>query len=308
VDEVADPRAPLGDEILVRTAASSINGTDLGLRRGGMRVATVGRMPFTLGFDLSGHGGALRPRRHRVRARGHDHRPCSAHGGGAQAELVPCPAGRRAAAPPPRSDLGDAAGLPPRRPHRPAGAASATPTCTSAPGRHEVPVVGATGGIGSFGVQLGRARGRPTWPRLARRSALAAASALGAHELLAREDGPGGQRRPGGDVVLDTPGTMDGRPQPSPCLQDGGVVVSTRPVSRDALLARLRPRRLPGARRYASVMTAARSADLARLARLVDAGRLRVPVDSVHPLEDSHLAHRRAESSPSGKVVVRTVP
>ena len=54
LDEVPDPPAPVRDELLVRTSASSVNGTDLGLRRGGMRVATVGRMPFTLGFDLSG--------------------------------------------------------------------------------------------------------------------------------------------------------------------------------------------------------------------------------------------------------------
>jgi NADPH:quinone reductase-like Zn-dependent oxidoreductase len=166
-------------------------------------------------------------------------------------------------------------------------------------------VVGATGGIGSFGVQLAALAGAHV-TAVARRSALAAASALGAHELLAREDGLAGTAARW-DVVLDTPGTMAAAAAVD-LLREGGVVVSTRPVSRDALLARLRPRRLPGARRYASVMTAARSADLARLARLVDAGRLRVPVDSVHPLEDSHLAHRRAESSPSGKVVVRTVP
>ncbi|WP_422665453.1 alcohol dehydrogenase catalytic domain-containing protein, partial [Aquipuribacter hungaricus] len=54
VDDVPGPGEPVGDELLVRVAASSINGTDLGLRRGGMRVATLGRMPFTLGFDLAG--------------------------------------------------------------------------------------------------------------------------------------------------------------------------------------------------------------------------------------------------------------
>ena len=162
LDEVPDPPAPVRDELLVRTSASSVNGTDLGLRRGGMRIATAGRMPFTLGFDLSGT-----------------------------------------------------------------------------------------------------------------------------------------VERCGPDVTAFAP------VETVMALLDGGVAVSTRPVSRDALLARVRPRWLPGSRRFASVMTAARSADLARLARLVDEGRLRVHVDSVHGLDQVHVAHRRAQSSPSGKVIIR---
>ncbi|MBC8091878.1 MAG: alcohol dehydrogenase catalytic domain-containing protein, partial [Pseudonocardia sp.] len=55
VDVVAEPGPPERDEILVRVEASSINGTDLGLRRGGpARVATLGRMPFVPGFDVAG--------------------------------------------------------------------------------------------------------------------------------------------------------------------------------------------------------------------------------------------------------------
>lgn len=304
LDEVPDPPAPVRDELLVRTSASSVNGTDLGLRRGGMRIATVGRMPFTLGFDLSGTVERCGPDAtafvpgDRVVA-------LLDHGGGAQAELVTLRQGRAAAAPT-SVDLVSAAALPLAgltalqalygRAHlhlRPAGA--------------RVLVVGATGGIGSFGVQLAALAGAHV-TALARRTSLDAASALGAHELLAREDGAAGIDGAGErwDVVLDTPGTMTAAVG-ADLLRDGGVVVSTRPVSRDALLARVRPRRLPGSRRFTSVMTAARSADLARLARLADEGRLRVPVDSVHALEDAHLAHRRAESSPSGKVVVRVV-
>ena len=54
VDEVAGPGAPTGDQLLVQVEASSVNGTDLGLRRGDLRVALVGRLPFTPGFDLAG--------------------------------------------------------------------------------------------------------------------------------------------------------------------------------------------------------------------------------------------------------------
>lgn len=299
VDDVPDPRAPVRDELVVRTTASSINGTDLGLRRGGMRVATVGRMPFTLGFDLSGTVVRCGPAVTAF-APGDPVVALLDHGGGAQAELVTVRQGRAAAAPT-TVDLVTAAGLP-----------LAGLTALQALHRHahlhlrpagtRVLVVGATGGIGSFGVQLAALSGAHV-TALARRSALPEASALGAHEVLAREDGLDGHQGRW-DVVLDTPGTMTSAAAVD-LLRDGGVLVSTRPVSRDALLARVRPRRMPGARRYASVMTSARSQDLARLARLVDTGRLRVAVDSVHALDDAQDAHRRVEASPSGKVVLR---
>lgn len=299
LDDVAPPAGPVGDQLLVRTAASSINGTDLGLRRGDMRVATLGRLPFTLGFDLSGTVERCGPdvtgftRGDRVIA-------LLGHGGGAQAELVTVRQGRAAVAPA-SLDPTTAAGLP-----------LAGLTALQALWRHghvhlrpagtRVLVIGATGGIGAFGVQLAVQAGAHV-TALTRRASVGAAADLGAHEVRAREDGPPGGAGERWDVVLDTPGTATAA-SASTLLRDGGVLVTTRPVSRDAILARLRPRQLSGGRRLTAVMTAARSQDLARLARLVDQGRLRVPVDSVHDMQDAGLAHKRAESSPVGKVLV----
>ena len=158
------------------------------------------------------------------------------------------------------------------------------------------------GGIGAFGVQLAVQAGAHV-TALTRRASVGAAADLGAHEVRAREDGPPGGAGERWDVVLDTSGTTTAA-SASTLLRDGGVLVTTRPVSLDAILARLRPRQLSGGRRLTAVMTAARSQDLARLARLVDQGRLRVPVDSVHDMQDAGLAHKRAESSPVGKVLV----
>ena len=44
VDRVPVPRAPRGDELLVRVAASSVNGTDLGPRGGRVPAALLGRL------------------------------------------------------------------------------------------------------------------------------------------------------------------------------------------------------------------------------------------------------------------------
>ena len=303
VDDVRAPAAPVRDELLVRTAASSINGTDLGLRRGAMRVATLGRLPFTLGFDLSGTVERCGPEVTAF-ALGEEVVALVGHGGGAQAELVVVRQ-HRAAIAPTSIDLTTAAGLP-----------LAGLTAVQALYRHahlhlhlrpagvRVLVVGATGGIGAFGVQLAAHAGAHV-TAVTRRTSAGVASDLGAHEVLAREDGLPDGAGERWDVVLDTPGTTTAAAA-ALLLRDGGVLVTTRPVSRDALLARVRPRLLPGSRRFIAVMTAPRSQDLARLARLVDEGRLRVPVDSVHAMVEAGVAHRRAESHPVGKVLVVT--
>lgn len=61
VEQRPDPRPPRGTELLVAVEASSINGTDLGLRHGDLPPATWGRMPFVPGFDLAGRVLAVGP-------------------------------------------------------------------------------------------------------------------------------------------------------------------------------------------------------------------------------------------------------
>lgn len=52
-------------------------------------------------------------------------------------------------------------------------------------------------------------------------------------------------------------------------------------------------------------MTRARSQDLARLAVLVDSGRLMPTVERCYCLDDAAVAHQHAEKSVRGKVVLR---
>ncbi|WP_027482266.1 alcohol dehydrogenase catalytic domain-containing protein, partial [Deinococcus pimensis] len=53
VEQTAWP-FPKGDELLVRVHASSVNGTDLNIRRGGGPIGLLTRLPFTVGFDVAG--------------------------------------------------------------------------------------------------------------------------------------------------------------------------------------------------------------------------------------------------------------
>ncbi len=235
VEQVPDPGAPTGDELLVRVEASSVNGTDLGLRRGDLRIATLGRLPFTPGFDVAG-------------------------------EVLACGPAVTAFAP------GD-----------------------------RVLVHGATGGIGTFAVQLAVLAGAHV-TAVAGAARLDLAAELGAYEVVDRHSRDVTTLGERFDVVLDAAGTLPFVPG---LLTGDGVQVSVRPLSPDVLRAALR-RAAPGRRgpRFTAVRTAARSQDLARLAALVDAGRLRAVLDHVHPLADAAGAHRRAEAGVRGKVVL----
>lgn len=310
VDQVPEPGEPVGDELLVRVHASSVNGTDLGLRRGQGKVATWRRLPFVPGFDLCGQVvrcgpavTAFRPGDRVVALLGHR--------GGAQAELVRLRQGRAALAPSSCSTAAAAAlplaGLTALQALHGAAALHARP-----PGCR-VLVVGAAGGIGSYAVQLADLAGAHV-TGMASGAKLAFVRDLGADEVLERpgssrdtdsDTGPGGQLAALGrfDVVLDTPGRL-GLRQVLPALSDDGVLVSTRPIGPDAVRA-LVPRRASRSRaRFAAVMTRARSQDLAHLAALVDDGRLRPPVDRVLPLDQVVAAHRHAEGPVRGKVVL----
>lgn len=299
VDEVPDPAPPAGDRILVRVAASSVNGTDLGLRSGLPGAALFGRVQG-LGFDVAGEVEACGPQVTAFRP-GDRVAALLAHSGGGQAELVALRQARAARVP---GDLAtiDAAATPL------AGLTALQALFGNAglagrPGA-QVLVYGASGGIGSFAVQLAvLAGGRVTGTASPGKQAYV--RELGAAEVLGHDEARLSGRR--FDVVLDTPGRLapeDARP----LLADDGVLVTTKVAS----VATLRAVALSAVRRRGPrsffVRTQARSQDLAHLLELVRTGRLRVPVDRVVPMADIADAHRYAEGREvRGKVVV-TVP
>lgn len=295
VDDVADPGAPTRDEILVRVEASSVNGTDLGMRRGALGIATLGRMPFTLGFDVVGEVLACGPG---VTAFAPGDRVVAliGHGGGGQAERIRIRQ-RRAALAPASATAAEAAALPLAGLTALQGLAKGG---LAARRGARVLVHGATGGIGTFGVQLAALAGARV-TAVASASRLDLATELGAHEVVdrhARDVTTLGERF---DVVLDAAGTLPFLPD---LLTADGVQVTVRPLSPEVLRAALRRRRGP---RFTAVRTAPRSQDLTRLAALVDAGRLRVALDRSYPVADVADAHRHVEGGVRGKVVLTLV-
>ena len=291
----AAPPPPAGDQLLVRVAASSINGTDLGLARAGRVAHAVTGRRIAPGFDLAGEVVACGPAVTGFSV-GDRVMTLLGHGGGAQADHVLVRQGRAARAP--RSTgLSEAAAIP----------LAGLTALQALHGRAALParpaarvlVVGAAGGIGSFAVQLARLAGAHVTavadaPRAEHVRALGADVVVDRHEqdVLAR-----GERW---DVVLDVPGALRFA-QVRPVLTADGVLVSTRPVSVD-VLRDAASRRTP---RTTAVATRRSPVDLAHLADLVDTGRLRVPLDRAYPLEEVAGAHAHARSGRlRGKVVV----
>ncbi|WP_067820228.1 NADP-dependent oxidoreductase [Actinomadura kijaniata] len=276
-------------EVLVRVRAAGVNPTDWIHRATGL---ILGEPPFVLGWELSGV----------VESVGLGvtiHRPGDEvfgmlkypYGNGAHAEyavsaarhLVRKPAGIdhvRAAAIPLAAltawqALVDTAGL--RRGQR-------------------VLVHAAAGGVGHLAVQIAKARGAYV---------VGTASApkhdfvrgLGADEVVDYTTADFAEVVRDVDVVLDAVGGEYG-PRSLRTLRRGGVLVSIVNHVRDLDVDRYGVR-------AEEMLVEADHASMKQVAALVEAGRLRVAIDSVFPLADAAGAHERGETGRvTGKVVL----
>ncbi len=319
VDEVPEPREPRDEELLVAVAASSVNGTDVAVARGDLPLSALRRGPRSLGFDLAGEVVAVGEAVTAFEV-GDAVVALLGHGGGAQAELALVDSASAAFAP--DSVAWTAAAALPLAGLTALQALHGRAALGSRP-EASVLVVGAAGGIGSFGVQLAAIAG-------AHVTAVVDAAredyvrGLGADEVVDRRQRLGalGARF---DVVLDAPGILS--PDVARALlRPGGTAVTTRPqpttlissvgsgLVKDVMgtlgaLGAPVGAGAPGAAGerpgHTAVMTAPRTRDLDRLLRLVEDGRLRVPVDDVLPLADVAAAHARTTSGDvRGKVVL----
>lgn len=298
IDTVPEPPEPTGDEIEVAVAASSINGTDLMLRRGGTPLSWIQRLPLVPGFDVAGTVIRCGPE---VTAfsPGDQVMALLPHSGGGQAERIVLEQDR-AARVPSSCSLAAAAALPL------AGltALQALYGKAALPARTSptVLVLGAAGGIGSYAVQLARRVGAEV-TGVASGPKLDYVAGLGASDVLDYREADPVQLGRRWDVILDAPARLtyaDARP----ALTDDGVLVSTRPISLDAVRQLVPGPRRNGSASFTAVATKARSEDLAHLAALVDRGELRPTLDRTFPLAEIAAAHAYAESEVRGKVVV----
>ncbi len=291
-----DRPSPRPGEIQVAVDAASVNGHDVLVRSGGLRIVTRGRFPLGVGLDFAGRVTAVGPGTTRAvgdRVWGIVH-PLRHHtvGTAAQYAVVPQDLIGRA---PDTLDGPQAASL-----------VVAGTTALIALRDHlkvragqRLLIRGAAGGVGSAAVQIASARGVHV-TALASANRTAELQRLGADEVLDRTANQPKSIGPF-DAILDTVGSQLG-PYRRRLSRHGRMV--TIAISGSSLLAVARSF-VHGSRRIRVFGGNPRAADLNELAALVTDGALHPVIAAVYPLDQVAEAQRTFERGGIlGKVVV----
>jgi NADPH:quinone reductase-like Zn-dependent oxidoreductase len=165
--------------------------------------------------------------------------------------------------------------------------------------KDRVLIVGASGGVGHFAVQIARAAGATVVGVCSGRNA-ALVTSLGAHEVLdyTKPDPYRGQAP--FDLVLDCVAS-----DPSawlPLLGPGGRYASCVPGPSTLLRSAVN---LFTSKKVKAVMLKSRAADLRILDRLIEEKKLRIVIDSRYPLAQLSAAWERSMSGrATGKIII----
>lgn len=294
--EVARPE-PARGEVLIRVAAAGVNPADWALRDGRLRLFARLKLPFVCGSDVAGVIEAVGPGVDGFRPGDAVYAMLPTLSGGGYAEYAAV-VGRDVAHAPPELSFAEAAAVP-------LAALTALQALRDEaglePGEHLL-VNGASGGVGTFAVQIARAMGaRVTAVASGRNAGLV--HDLGAEEFLdytTEEIGAGAARY---DKVFDAAGAVTfGRWRR--VLRRGGVAVTVNPA-RGNPAARALSRLTGRGRRLRSVFVQPSGADLETLGAWISAGSVKPVVDRCYPLEEAAAAHRYSETRRArGKLVL----
>ncbi len=287
---------PAKDEVVIRVLAAGVNPIDARLRAGEMKFLLPGGFPRIPGYDVAGvieecSGNCTLPKGTRVMAF------LDSKYGGAYAEFANCSESSLAAIPDSMS-FEEASAMP-----------LAASTALQSLRDHgqikpqvEVLINGASGGVGSFAVQIAKAHG-----------ARVTGVASGKHETFVRSMGADDfidyelqdfidmDRR--WHIIFDAAGKStfsDARK----VLTRNGTFVSTEPNLRGLIVSLVT---WPCKQKGRVMLARSRADDLRELVRLYSAGLLQVSIAEVFSLEDATKAHEKLEKGGfCGKLVIRS--
>jgi NADPH:quinone reductase-like Zn-dependent oxidoreductase len=291
--ELERPR-PISTEVLVAVRAAGVNPVDWKTRAGSGVAGWLGGPPFVVGWDVAG---VVEATGYGVTRYGVGDRvlgmPWFPRAAGAYAEYVAAPS-LHFARMPGGMGFAEAAALP--------LAGLTAWQALDAAGlreRQSVLVLGGSGGVGHLAVQLARARGAHVIAT-GRPESHAFMRDLGADAVVDRTSVPVERAAADADVVVDLLGGGATRAALA-TLREGGVLLAVADGADDDAKA-------AAARRGVRVLEPLVEPDgraLDALVALVAAGRLRVVVDRVLPLEQARAAHERLErGGVRGKLVL----
>jgi NADPH:quinone reductase-like Zn-dependent oxidoreductase len=278
------------DEVLIRVHSAGVNPIDWKIREGFGKNETR-RFPFIPGWDVSGtieETGILVSKYKRgdaVFARPDMSRD------GAYAEFVAVP-GFELAVAPSRISMQEAAGVP---------LAAQTAWCGLFEYGHlrkglSVLIHGASGGVGSFAVQLAKIAGAKV---LATTSCgnINLARSLGADKVIDYNADDFTKSAEKVDMVFDTIGG-ETQARSYALLRSGGILVSTVGINEEFAV------RYPVTAK--SFMMISNGSRLAEIAELIESGMLRVIIEGEFPLEEVRAAHELSQTGRAiGKIILR---
>lgn len=298
---------PAANELLIRVRASAVNTGDWRVRAAAFPgvLAIPGRLMF----------GILAPRNHRLgtefaglvedtgrqatRFAAGDRVYGMLPSGGATAQYLTIPATDAVAPIPPGLDFEQAAALP----FGGLCALAFLKDFGSLKAEQKLLIVGASGGVGAYAVQVGKALGAAV-TGVAGPDSQALLKSLGADATIDYRRTTVRDWPEGFDLVFDTVGALSPR-HARGLLRDGGLFLPLNFGLRELGAVLLNPLRSSRIRLAVNEDTAE---GLRQLSKLVEDGRLRPVIDSRYPMAEAARAHTQVESRHRQGSIVLTVP
>lgn len=287
---------PGPDSVLIRIVAAGINPVDRRIRSGQLRLVLWIKLPFVPGYDIAGVVAAIGAQVTQFRPGDLVYAMTPLRQGGGYAEYAVVAAQHIAHAPP-GITCTQAAGTP-------LAALTALQALRDKanlqPGQH-VLVYGASGGVGSFAVQIARVLGAQVTAVSSGRNRELVTD-LGADTVLDYTCDDITTHRDRYDVILDAVDVLSFRRVQS-ALRPGGVLVSVNPFIEKLLPTWML--RFWGGRRLRSILVEPNRTDLEQLGRWITAGQVCPLIDQTYPLRDAAAAHTYSASQRArGKLVL----
>jgi NADPH:quinone reductase-like Zn-dependent oxidoreductase len=300
IGEMPEP-VPQRDEVQISVKASSVNPIDYKTRSGSIFFLSGWKFPRVLGSDFSGVITACGPETGpwQVGDQVYGFSP-GATKGGAYGEIMCCQASRVAMKPDPLSDE-EAAAIP-------LAGLTAYQALYKEGGLQQgmnVLVIGATGGVGHFAVQIAKAAGcQVTGVCHSRNGALAIE--IGCDEVLPYDVADFRANGKKYDLILDAAG-KSGYFSCRRSLESAGSYVTTIPYPSTMLIHWFT--RTSAGRKGRFVSALSTTQELEILGKLSRDGLLKPHIEAVFGLEEIAEAHTQSEAGNSrGKIVIRIQP
>lgn len=284
------------DRLLVKVYASSINPIECKMRKGMLKILTGSKFPIILGFDVSGEVIEVGAQVSRFQPGDLVYARLDQLTGGAYAEYAAV--SEKVAAPKPTNMNHEQAAAVPL-----AGmtALQALRDEGQLKVGQKVLINGASGGVGTFAVQIAKALGAEVTGVCGSKN-VDLVNSLGADRVIDYTQQDFTQDSAKYDIIFDVVGNRSFSDCKS-VLQLDGVYVTTQPYPGNYLQSFLTAL-LPG-QKYKVILLKSNHADLAYLTEQIEAGKIRSVVDRTYPLSEIANAHTYSETERTvGKVVI----